>query len=185
MRWSEFGGLIVYYHVHNQYFSPLGAFFGSGRGSSAHLFLGRSCRQTILGTLRLLNFDWRLMGVILTFLPCKVPSNFSPHKDLSHFPSHLSSIYFSGMSTLLTYRLCQNVWKLIWISGISIDFLTPFWRHFRFNLDRKVSDYNTVLSRLMSLSNFVNWSRGFYMEVQCQGIHGDKKPFWCSITLFN
>lgn len=62
MRWSEFGGLIVYYHVHNQYFSPLGAFFGSGRGSSAHLFLGRSCRQTILGTLWLLNFDWRLMG---------------------------------------------------------------------------------------------------------------------------
>lgn len=80
------------------------------RGSAAHFFAGSFHRQHILGTLWVLNFDvfsaWRLMGVILTFLPCKVPSNLRLHKDLSHFPGNSSAIYFSGMSYLVIYRLC-------------------------------------------------------------------------------
>lgn len=114
---NEFGGLIIYYHMHNQYFSALGTFSGSGRGSAAHLFAGGFHRQHILGTLWVLNFDVHLCleidGVILTFLPCNVPSNLSLHKDLPHFPGHLSAIYSSGMSTPVINRLCRNMLKPI------------------------------------------------------------------------
>lgn len=104
--------------------SALDTFSSSGQSPTAHLFAGRFYRQHILGTLLALNFDvpsaWRLMGVILTFLPCKVPSNLLLHKDLSQFPGHLSAIYFSGLSTPVSYRVCWNTQRQTWTS---IDFL--------------------------------------------------------------
>lgn len=69
---------------------------------------------------------WRLMGAILTFLPCKVPSNLSLHKDLSLFTGYLSAICFSDVSTPVSYRLCRNMWKLIWIREMSIEFWLLF-----------------------------------------------------------
>lgn len=94
-------------------------------------------REHILGTLWVLNFDvpsaCRLMGVILTFLPCKVPSNLSLHKELSQFPGHLSEICFSEVSIPVSYRLCRDMWTLIWMREMPIDFWLLFWRHFGFN----------------------------------------------------
>lgn len=74
---------------------------------------------------------WRALcleidGVILTFLSCKFPSNLSLHKDLPHFPGHFSAIYFSGMSTPVINRLCQNRSRLMWITEMSIEFCLLF-----------------------------------------------------------
>lgn len=80
-------------------------------GAAAHFLADRFNRQHILGTSWVLNFDvpsaWRLIGAILTFLPCNVLSNLSLYKDMSDFPGRLSATYLNGMSTQVKVKSCE------------------------------------------------------------------------------
>lgn len=145
MCWSEFGSLIVYYHVHWTLTCPLP---GDWWGWYWHLFPVRF--QVISHHIR----------------TCLIHTRpFEP--NLFQWDVH-----FCDLEALSKYvKVYMNKWFLF------EDILD--------SRDWKASEYNMFLARLMSLSNFMNWSRGFYIDVQCQRIYGEKIPFWCSISLFN
>lgn len=119
---------------------------------------------------RAFNFDlppaWRLMEAILTVVSCKAPSNLSPHKDLSY---SCQTIWAQSISV---------GWPPLWPRGSKyVEVYLNKWFFFEDILDSRdgrASKHNMFPAWLMLLSNFMNWSRGFYADIQCQRTYVDK-----------